>query len=169
MTEDIIGESRLHNIFETLSKDGFAVTIFAMRGIECTPAQLRRDLPMTVQYVDGCETSLQEFLKNNVDVYDLAVVWQLPHLRKVLETVAPYNMPVICDVSGREVFSDSERALLHKTSAVWVEDEKEVRRLHTVGIHHAEVISFINGCDGGECIAALLPKMRSLVVSQDIE
>ena len=169
LTEDVIGESRIHNIFETLSKDGFAVTIYAMRGIECTPAQLRRDLPMTVQYVDGCETPLQEFLEQNVDVYDLAVVWQLPHLRKVLETVAKYKMPVICDVSGREVFSDSERALLHKTSAVWVEDEKEVHRLRTVGIYHAEVISFINGCDGAECIAALLPKMRSLIASQEVE
>jgi hypothetical protein len=168
LTEDVVGESRLHRIFETLSNDGLAVTIFAMRGISCTPAQLRRDLPVTVQYADGMETPLSQFLEQNKGVYDMAVVWQLAHLRKVLDAVKPYNMPVVCDVSGREVFSETERALMRKVSTVWVEEEREARRLRNIGIHHTEVVSLLSGSGGSESLAALLPKLRSSLLSQTI-
>jgi hypothetical protein len=168
LTEDVVGESRLHRIFETLSNDGLAVTIFAMRGISCTPAQLRRDLPVTVQYADGMETPLSQFLEQNKGVYDMAVVWQLAHLRKVLDAVKPYNMPVVCDVSGREVFSETERALMRKVSTVWVEEEREARRLRNIGIHHTEVVSLLSGSGGSESLAALLLKLRSSLLSQTI-
>jgi len=160
---------RLHDIFESLVKDGFSVTAFAMRGISCTLAQLRHSLLASIQYVDGESVQLQEFLDKNLKAYNLILVWQVPYLRKVLEISAKMTMPVICDVSGRECFSEMERNLLRSSSAVWVSNKKESNRLRNLGIVNHEIVSFSDESYGHESLLALVPALQNRLVPVEIE
>ena len=131
---------RVARLAHYLAERGFSLSLFPIKGISCGGEVVRRILPDSLECCDPRGEGIAEFLEQRQERYDLVVVWQLPHLRRVLDAVRSASTRVVCDVAGREVFSESERALLRKVSSVLVEQEHEAHCLRAVGITHAVVL-----------------------------
>ncbi len=162
LNQEVMQHGRLQMLISALTDNEYALTLYAMRGITCTPGQLRKDLPSTVQYVNGMESPLDRLFEHGSSYYDLVVVWQLPYLRNVFDAMHGSNVMTICDVSGREVFSESERALMRKVSTIWVDNERGANRLRSCGIDHVEVASFESGGNGKQLLSSACEVTKQL-------
>jgi len=156
LSADTLRAGRLARLTRFLCARRFSMTLYAARGISCQREVFRHELPDIVECCSGGCDALGAFLEQRSGCYDLIVVWQLPHLRRVLDSLRSASTRVVCDVAGREIFSDCERALLRKVSLVLVGGEEEERRLRSGGITHVTALPAGDRGEEHERFAAML-------------